>query len=161
MKEAQGELQWYIHEVSPQEERLQEIIEAHPSLKAISQTYWGHAPVVWWGMGWDNTSTQRQGHTAGAIMGWGLLHDAYSVFVLEPLFLHRHAWALVGVAEATCSAVDLDAWWDGKYNLESLEKLCRNKINVLMDQDKWEDDSSSKNYPASLSGLRDVTGQPA
>ncbi|KAF8594026.1 hypothetical protein BDV93DRAFT_565871 [Ceratobasidium sp. AG-I] len=159
MKIAQSALRRYIMQGDPDLEHLQQIINEHPCLKLISMDYWSKAPIIWWGLGWDNSSSQRQGHTAGVIMGWGLLHDAYPGLVLTPLFLHRRAWPLIDVAEATCNALDIKPWGGGKFDEEEVRNRRHLAVHFMRPDTDWEDGSESdvEWEPSSKSAY--VTGQ--
>ncbi|KAF8594027.1 hypothetical protein BDV93DRAFT_565872 [Ceratobasidium sp. AG-I] len=143
MKKAKGDLRKYIKEASPDSSALRTLLAKHPALRIISDEFWFSAAIIWWGLGWDNSSAQRQGHTAGVIMGWGLLHDAYQNIVLAPLSYHRRAWPLIRAAEAACGAISATPWWIGQLEEHVLRAERIQFLNDLAEGREWVDNEAS------------------
>lgn len=143
MKKAKNDLLKYINEANPGNRALKALLIKHPALRVISDEFWFSAAIVWWGLGWDNSSHQRQGNTASVIMGWGLLYNAYNDIVLTPLSYHRRAWPLIRAAETTCRMMSVVPWWAGLLEADVLRAERIQLLGDLADGEDWEDDEES------------------
>ncbi|KAB5588271.1 hypothetical protein CTheo_8288 [Ceratobasidium theobromae] len=144
------------HIQSGEPEELQQTIESNPCLKIVSQAFWDTAPVIWWGSSWDNQKRKRQLITAGCVIAWGLLEDAYEEQVVKPVLLHRRAYILADLAEATCHAEGIEPWWGSRFSLKSLRRFRRGVLKATRDDVPSDDDGASVSEADAETGLSRV-----
>jgi hypothetical protein len=123
---------------------IKQLVASTPILKLISNDFWTSAPVVLWATGWKNASAPRRKYTSAVILGWGLIFDLYPALVLESLFLHRRSWPLIELVTAACAAEGTLPWYDGQFDLDTLDALRYDAIKNVSGGKEWWEESEAQ-----------------